>query len=208
MHFDDFQYLFPPRPNKSIPQGLLGFYEQRGYIAQAKKNGACSVIAISPDKKITAMNRHREAHKAWTANPETMTLFTDLPGDGWYVFVAELLHAKVAGIKDTNYINDVLVVDGKYLVGTNFVERQAMLQTMFLTGDETETDSHFVLNKTTWLARNHSSGFDALFTSLDKPEDEGLVLKSPKVPLAPCFREGSNEGWQVKCRRQTKNFGF
>jgi len=41
MIFEQFQYLYPPRPEKAVQRPFLGFYQDRGFLAQAKKNGRC-----------------------------------------------------------------------------------------------------------------------------------------------------------------------
>jgi hypothetical protein len=209
MRYESYAYLYPPRPEKAIPPNLFAYYQRKGWVAQAKKNGTCNVIAVSPTKELICMNRHREDQKLWAPTPASTAAFKDLPGTGWYVFVAELLHSKVAGgVRDTNYINDILVDDGKYLVGEKFSTRQDLLQARFRRGGQAETDSHWLIDENTWLARNREGKFQQFFDSLDKPEDEGIVLKDPNAALAVCSREKSNVGWSVKSRRTHKNFGF
>jgi hypothetical protein len=146
MRYDSFAYLWPPRPDQPIPQTLLPYYENSlGYVAQAKKNGTCNIIAVKPslwradnnaDDWMVCMSRHKEDHKLWTPTAASSAIFKGLPGEGWYVFVAELLHSKLKeGPKDTNFINDILVADGDYLIGKTFGERQYMLYDLFL-GEE------------------------------------------------------------------------
>lgn len=204
--FDEFRYLWPPRPETAVPSNLLGFYENLGWVAQVKKNGTCNVIAVSPEGEIIAMNRHQEPHKLWAPTEASSAAFTNLPGNGWFVFVAELLHSKVAGgPRDTNYVFDLLVADGEYLVGKTFAERATMLDAIF---PETigETTSHRVITPNTWVARIHKGPFLPLFEGLTAAEDEGIVLKNPNAELEYCFKQSSNNGWQVKNRRQHKNY--
>ena len=52
MDYTEYSYLYPPRPDAKVPQGMLGFYEKRGWIAQVKKNGTCTVIFAHKDKVI------------------------------------------------------------------------------------------------------------------------------------------------------------
>ena len=33
MQYDSYSYLWPPRPEKPVPEGLIAFYEQRGWWA-------------------------------------------------------------------------------------------------------------------------------------------------------------------------------
>ncbi len=153
------------------------------------------------------MNRHNERHKAWQPDESTRKAFRDLPG-GWYVFVAELLHSKVPSIRNTNYINDILVADSESLVGTTFAERQKMLSELFPGAVPSMARSHSVIDSNTWLARNYKGGFQTLFDSLTAAEDEGLVLKDPQATLNYCSRATANSGWQVKCQKPTKVLSF
>jgi hypothetical protein len=208
MRYDAYKYLFPPRPEKAVSPEMLGFYDQQGWVAQIKKNGTCSVIAVSPTKELVTMNRHNETHKLWDPTPASSAAFKALPGTGWYVFVAELLHSKVAGgPRDTNYLFDILVSDGEYLVGKTFAERADILDSLF-PDSIGETQSHRIINSNTWVAKRHSGPFRELFDGLTADEDEGIVLKNPRTPLEFCFRKTNNASGQVKSRRQHKNYGF
>jgi hypothetical protein len=208
MRFDSYDYLWPPRPENAIPRPMISYYERRGWVAQAKKNGTCNVLAVAPNRALHCMNRHKAEHKLWSPTAASSACFRDLPGHGWYVFVAELLHSKVEGIRDTNFIHDILVADGRYLVGMTLDERQDLLADLFLTGPVEERAGHYVLNERTWLAKNERGDFMAFFDRLNRPEDEGIVLKDPKSKLALCLKPSSNAAWQVKSRRVHKNYTF
>jgi hypothetical protein len=202
--YNKFTYISPPRAESAIPPNLLKAYQRTNWIAQVKKNGTNSVIFVSPDKEVTAMGRHNNEHKQWQFTPESSAIFKTLPGRGWYVINAELMHSKVAGIRDINYIHDVLVEDGEYLLGSTYAQRYSRLLMLFLHKKPSGPISHFILDDHTWLARNHEGSFIDLFNSLDAPEDEGIVLKNMQGHLSP----KNNNGWTVKCRRSHKNFGF
>lgn len=206
MRFEEYSYLWPPRPEKAVPDAAIPFYETQGYWAQIKMNGTCSVLAVAPDRTIHAMSRHNDEHKLWKPSPHTADAFRDLPGDGWYVFVAELLHSKVKSLKDINYIHDVLVADGDYLVGETLAQRQQRLADLFEIEDE--LTSHYTIDAHTWLVKNHTNGFADLYAGLDADHEEGLVFKRADAPLALCSRASSNADWQVKTRRIHKNYSF
>ncbi len=208
MRYEEFAYLWPPRPEQAVAPRVLDGFEKRGWVAQYKLNGTCSVIFVSPDKIVRAMNRYNEPHKAWSPTPEVMADFARLPGRGWYVFVAELMHNKVPSIKNVNYTHDVLVADGEYLVGKTQEERQDILHDLLMTSDAVEHDSHYEISRHLWLPVEYDEGFTNLFNSLTAPEHEGIVLKDPRQKLAICSRKGSNTSGSIKCRRPHKNFSF
>lgn len=207
MDYVNYQYLWPPRPENKVPQTALNFYQQRGYWAQLKKNGTCTVI-FARGERVIFKTRHDDDHKLWTPNRETIEFFHS-DGDKWNVFVAELLHSKVKGIRDQLYIFDQLVSDGVQLVGTTFAERQEALLKRWPRMEEVgPTDlRQYRVGPHVMIAKNYTSGFDTLFKQLG-PEDEGLVLKDPKAKLKPCFKADSNAGWQVKSRVPHKNYAF
>lgn len=216
MEYTKYAYLWPPRPSECVPADTMGFYRRKGWVAQAKKNGTCNIITVFPDRTVRAMNRHEQEHKQWQFSENSARWFRALPGNGWWVFVAELLHSKTKSIKDINYVFDVLVADGELLEGKTFAERQEILQNLMLMGNEAETDTHWIVDPNVWLAKCFDKGFKTFFQKIseaakasdDAPSNEGLVLKNPHAPLALPFKQTANSGWQVKCRVPHKNFGF
>ncbi len=218
MKYDSFTYYFPPRASgKPMPAALLPAWEARGYWAQIKKNGTCNLMDITSDREIIAWNRHNEPHRAWQPDNRTRQAFMNLPGKGWYKFVAELMHSKIPGIRHINYVHDVLVADGESLIGTTFAARQKLLGELFPnTTAPNPKDAELygigytVIDEHTWLATNYLPGanFFELFRGLNAAADEGVVLKKPTATLAICAREGSNTSWQTKVRRPTKALHF
>ena len=203
--YNEFNVLSPPRAEKSVPSTMLSVYENLNWWAQYKKNGTYNVIYVSPEKKVVAKTRHLDDHKAWGWSKETKEPFEALPGKGWYVLCAELLHSKVPGIRDVNYLHDVLVYDGEYLLGQTYAQRYQKLQGLFLKAatEKVQTDSHWQLSQNLWLARNHKKGFKKIFDAMIDPEDEGIVLKDPNAVLG-----SASNRWSVKCRRPMKNYSF
>lgn len=205
--FSKYQYTYPPRADTDhrVAPFKLAHMQAQGYWAQAKLNGTSNVVAIDPDRQIIAMTRHREAHKAWQPDEITRRAFLHLPEPGFYVFVAELMHSKVPGFRHINYINDILVAGGRYLIGTTFAERQELLLDLYPNAVRHVSGMYSVIDDNTWLAINHTTQFTTLFDRwTQRPECEGLVLKDPKAKLAFCFKPTSNVKWLYKCRRETK----
>lgn len=207
MKYTKYQYLYPPRPNNAIPVNLLNTYERKGWVGQFKKNGTCNVTFVTPEREIIVMTRHNTKHKAWSPTIASSQFFKDLPGNGWYVFVSEMLHSKTPTIKDTHYIFDILVADGEQLVGKTFAERMELLATFIPEGAE-ETKSHYVVNKNVWIAKILQQDFETFFKDIVNPEDEGLVLKDPNAKLRLCFKQNANSNWMVKSRKSHSNYGF
>ena len=203
MKYDEYQYLWPPRPEQKIPQGLLTFYEKKGFWGQIKKNGTCTLI-FAKGNQVIFKTRHDDDHKAWTPKPEHVKFFQSKSNE-WCVFVAELLHSKTPHIKDQLYIFDMIVEDGEQLTGVTFAERQRRLYSRFPNGVY-ERDQYRV-HPNVSLAMNFKANYQDLWKSL-QDEDEGLVLKDPNAKLVACMKQTSNAGWQVKSRRPTKNYSY
>lgn len=190
-----------PRPETAIPPTLLPVFERRGYLAQVKKNGAYSVVSVASDGAVSTQNRYGEAHKAWHMSDDTRQYFAAFARRE-PTFCAELLHSKVPGLRDTHYLHDLIAVDGKSLAGSTYAERYATLHAIVGNGTG-GTNGYTIVGPRIWLARNVHRDFAGLYKSLDKPEDEGLVLKNPNVRWVP-----GRSDWCVKSRKQHKNFSF
>ena len=203
MVYDKYSYLWPPRPEKAIPRDLLNFYRARGYWAQVKKNGTCTVI-FSRGKEVIFKTRHNDDHRLWSPTPEHERFFQT--SDKWNVYVAELLHSKTPTVKNQLYIFDIIVDEGEQLVDTTFEERQLLLQSRWA-GDYEPLKHQTRVHEYVSVAENLTGDFDSIYDNL-QPEDEGLVLKNPTAKLKACLKPDSNAPWQVKCRVTTKNYSF
>lgn len=208
--YNEYRYLYPPRPESAIAPSSLGFYETRGWVAQFKKNGTGSVVFISPEKQITIMTRHATPHKQWQMTDhireELKRLF---PEKFWVVLIAELMHSKTKAIKNTLYIHDLIVWDNRFLLGSTFLSRQSILNEHLITNVETPT--HYICDTENkiWYAKRFSLGFKDLFFGIEDPAiDEGLVLKNPEGKLKDCDTPDRNASWQIKARHTTKNYQF
>ncbi len=220
MRYEEYNYLWPPRPEKPIPTTSIQFYEKRNWVAQLKMNGTCTVVFVSPEGELTFKTRHDDDHKNWTPTTKSTAIFDTLPRGNWHVFVCELLHSKTSMVKDTLYFFDVLVWEGEMLVGRTFTERMDLLQTIFDVGESDNvvslgSDGYYILNSNAWLAKTITSDLNAAWRVAEnqKPEEgapliEGIVLKNPKSRLDLPGRQKDNGKWQVKCRIGHKNYVF
>lgn len=201
------EYLFPPRPEAAFPPDSLSMYESNGYVCQAKKNGTCTLLVMTPSE-IIAYDRHGSRQKMWKGPNKDMTsgLRERLP-IGYSAIVGETLHSKVPGIRDVFYIFDIVAVQGQLLLGKTFRDRQKIIRDVFKGGKDYQT--HRDIGGGIWVAKNFIAGFSALYSKIIvNPEDEGLVVKHPDARLANMFKEGMNSSWQAKCRKPTKNYSF
>lgn len=187
-------FLYPPRPEHPIMPSMIPSFEQRGFVAQIKKNGTCSIVNVDAKGACRFYTRHGDTHKAWTPSTETKNYLSKFKDS---TFVFELLHSKGGGVRDTLYFFDVLALKGEDMVGVTFTARMEELRKALVLAPANMS-----------VAEVYTSGLSFLFSSLVDPLDEGLVLKDPKSVLRSCFQEGKNSHWQVKCRRPTKNYGF
>ena len=206
MTYDRYMYVWPPRPEVKIPVSMTNFYDKRGWMAQAKLNGTCTVI-FTNGKDCIFKTRHNDDHKAWSPLPEHVEFFNGTAREGkWNVFVAELMHNKSPLLKNVLYVFDMLVSGGIPLTGTTFEGRQRILE-QIIPGKEKdlwyEHDPYIV------RARNHVGVSSELYKRITEvPYVEGVVMKNPAAKLELCNRQDNNTGWQVKCRKVTKNYGF
>ena len=203
-----YRYLWPPRPENAAPPALIGFYQRRGWTAQIKKNGTCTVIFARGDEVIFK-TRHNEDHKAWVPQPQHAAFFSGRAK--WNVYVAELLHSKGPQLKNHLYLFDLLVSDGVELIGTTLSERQRILAERF------PTPSADIVGSRAGLGARMIAQDVSHATPIDNPIDawaslgvldEGLVFKDPNAKLATCSTSTANGGWQTKIRRGHANYSF
>lgn len=189
------RFLWPPRPEKAVSRELIGFYERRGWIAQIKKNGTCSTVRTYSGGDVEYWTRHDAKHLAWAGNDEINKFFSCFK-DSYFVF--ELLHSKGGGVRDHAYVFDVLKLNGRSLEGTTLRSRLATLSKIA------------PMTKRVEIAKTYDSGLTALYDNLSYRDSlsEGIVMKDPDATLQPCYKEGLNSTWQVKCRLPAKLYSF
>lgn len=216
-NYDKYSYLFPPRPVNTTHFTQLGIYDNGQFIAQPKYNGTCCNVFISKTE-LVVMNRHK---RNITSNYSEIDLKGLHKGDGWLVLCGEFLNKNKKG-EDGKPFNlkfviwDILVYDSKYLLGSTFSERMALLEQLYpcvkmVVGKELNSLSHlcFTNYKNCYKAPCYEYGFDVLYNSIvDTDLYEGLVLKRKDAKLSYGLTERNNSDWQIKCRKPTKNYDF
>jgi ATP-dependent DNA ligase len=209
MIYSAFRYLFPPRPATKSPASAIPTYERMGMWAQPKLNGSCALLFTNGEETVF-MNRHQERFaRELISREELATLHR---GEGWMVLVGEYMN-KSQRQKDRKVFNskfvvfDILVYEGKYLVNTTLRERQELLRKLYPT---VEFDSWIdKISETFYLVKNITKDFASSWKDITSIEMyEGFVLKKPEGKLATGFQMGNNTGWQLKIRKETKNYQY
>lgn len=131
--FNDYRYLYPPRPSYVISVNTLSNYDNGNYFAQAKLNGSCAVLFLDGKGNYKLTNRHNEPLTLFNPGIEFNKLHR---GKGYMVLCGEYMNKnkKDARGKPFNHkfvIWDVLVYDSYFLKGATLVERMNLLNELY-----------------------------------------------------------------------------
>lgn len=208
--YSSFKYIFPPRPEVKSPPSGLGTYERMGYIAQPKLNGSCAVLFVD-NRGAKLMGRHNNTFARELIDRGHLQNLQR--GPGYTVLVGEFMNKSQ---KDGNrklfngcfVIFDILVHNGKHLIGSSFLERQELLDTLY--GEGTSYDEYVnYISPSIYRVKNFKSNFVTLFNKITAVDMyEGFVLKRPNGILENGLRAANNMGWQLKIRKPTKNYKY
>jgi len=69
MKYNSYRYIYPPRPQNSVPSTDLNYYDNGSFIAQPKLNGSNCVI-FTDGVKVFKMNRHNDRLTRFEINDE------------------------------------------------------------------------------------------------------------------------------------------
>lgn len=197
-------YLYPEKPKLiSIGQPLFAALSNNPmWVAEPKYNGSRLVLSIDGEK-IEFWNRH--GRKFGYAPPDALrSTLMDFQREtsGWCLFDGELRHNKVKGIRDRIVIWDVLVWDGKLLVGVPYWQRRTYLPLHFPT-----TDSFRFIRQ--YPGGGNSASFKSLFREWTQdPEIEGMVIKNLNGKLNLSRTNCQDSNWMVKVRRPSAMYRF
>jgi ATP-dependent DNA ligase len=209
MEYTKYKYIFPPRPKNAVPKTALPTYDNDSYMAQYKFNGSnCVIMMNSTDVRI--MNRHSQPMSNFKIKDDIRKLYI---GDNWIVLNGEYMNkskkdecGKVFNQKLILF--DILVYDGKYLVGKTFEERYNLLHSLF---DKIPSDKPYIdkLNDSVYLIKNIDGNICSEYEDITKVDMiEGLVVKRKKAPLEMGLNELNNVKFQIKCRKPTKLYQY
>jgi ATP-dependent DNA ligase len=216
--YENYSYLFPPRPIQTTHHSELSKYDNSQFLVQPKYNGTCCNVFISKDEVIV-MNRHK---RTITSNYSDIDFRGMYRGEGWMVVCGEFLNKNKKG-EDGKPFNlkfviwDILVYEGKYLLGSTFIERMYILEQLYpciemmVDNNGLKSYNHlcFTSHKNIYKAPVYSNNFSKLYDSIvDTDLYEGLVLKRKDAKLSYGLTEKNNNDWQIKCRKPTKLYDF
>lgn len=211
MRFDGSLILYPPRPGTSVQPNTLAGYP--GWWAQRKYNGTRTMVYLSPEGDLALYSRHREPLKTYSCSPALRSGLSQIQSSsGWTVLDGELLHSKTKGLKDRLVVFDLLVHEGKYLLGSTYKKRYEILATSLKSPTQLEQHSGRGLALQTslcvslWLAPILPVTQESYSELLDLDEIEGLVLKNPGGVLLPGTRPDNNGDWLIRVRKPHKNY--
>lgn len=218
MLYNKFMYLYPPRPEHKTTSDTLDTYDNGEYIAMPKYNGsACMVFTNGIDLHV--YNRHKQK----LTNCSQHIDFKGLgPTKKWFCYAGEYLNKGKYGEtdvkeKDKFVIWDILVWDGVYLIGETLTKRLELLETIHpchrsvVTAEGLEQYKHLCCTRLNGIykAPAYTGNFYALYNEIVQTDlYEGLVLKKLNSKLSPGYNSANNTEWQIKARKQTRNYNF
>jgi hypothetical protein len=234
-------YIYPPRTKDPIPYADAQIFRDLGWVAQLKYNDSRCLIKYLPGDQIELWNRHAEKFRTYRA-PDF--LLEELRGlrrrlglstAEMSLLDGGLIDHKHPALNDVIAVWDVLVLNGKHLIGTAYEDRWALLDAIggepwLYTGKGCEKGVDFgkKIDDHLLVPRNYRGDeWDSIWNDLlpqvnaywtvGKPGDkdydcrpliEGLVYKNPKGKLGMGFREQNNGDWMAKSRVQTRRHRF
>lgn len=211
------KYIYPPRAEVKISPNMLTQYDDGTYFAQPKYNGCCSVVFLT-ENSFLAYNRHKEPMSKFETD-----IVPIHRGNGTMVLVGEYLNKSQLGefghdLNKSFVIWDILGYDDKWLIGQTNEERLRLLETLYpcnrmVVDSKGELIYYQHLCSTevkgVYKAPTYVHSFKTLYDVLvPTPLYEGLVLKKINAKLEFGFGEINNTSWQLKCRKETKNYKF
>lgn len=212
MLYNEFRYIYPPRPKNAIPQEDIDFYDNGRMIAQPKMNGSNSTIFTNGDE-FHVMNRHFERMTNHQIDKDEFIEALGLTNGEWYVINGEYMNKSKKDENDMVFnhkfiIFDYLVCESQYLVGQTFSQRIDLMDEKFGTEDS-EKDYLYKNSDNIYRVKNYTEGFLDKFKQLTQIDMvEGFVLKRKTARLEPGWNELNNVKSQIKARKPAKNYKF
>ncbi len=208
--YENYRYIYPPRPKNAIPDYELSSFDDGTFIAQPKLNGSNCVIFTNGQRSIV-MNRHNQRLTNFQLNEEELK---DIyRGSGWMVLNGEYLNKNKLDETGNSFnhkfvIFDIICFNSDYLLGKTFEERIQLLNNLY--GQKpSEKDYLFSVTKNIYHVKSFNTDFKGIYDRLT-PIDvvEGLVMKRKNAKLEIGSSENNNIKSQLKCRKPTRNYKY
>jgi ATP-dependent DNA ligase len=212
MKFENYRYVYPPRPKNAINPDELTFWDNNSLLAQPKLNGSNTTIYTNGEQVII-MNRHGARLTNFQIPlDEIKSLYRGVRGQ-WLVINGEYLNKSKqdeCGITFNHklIIFDILVYKSDYLVGQTFQQRVHLLDELYGKNDS-EKSYLYSVSDNVYRVKSFDTGFKSLFDQLS-PIDmiEGLVMKRKNAKLEIGNTENNNTKSQLKARKPTKLYKY
>jgi len=210
INYNNFYYIFPPRPKNAIPPSELNEWDDNSMIGQLKFNGSNAVIFMN-GKDVFVFNRHGDRLTNIDLDKDEISKLYS--GSGWMVINGEYLNKSK---KDENSLTfnhkliifDILVYNSEYLLGNTFIQRIELLDKLF-NKNESEKEYLFKVSENIYRVKSFLTGFKDMFDGYTKIDMiEGIVLKRKNSKLELGNTTDNNFKGQIKSRKKTKNYKF
>jgi ATP-dependent DNA ligase len=212
MKFNNFRYIYPPRPKNAVNPDELTFWDNQQMIAQPKLNGSNCLIFTNGDKQFV-MNRHNgRLTNFQISNDEINSIYRGTNKE-WFVINGEYLNKSKQDERGITFnhklvIFDILVFRSDYLVGKTFSERIDILDELY-GKQESDKDYLYKVTDNIYRVKSYQTNFKKIFDELTSIDlIEGLVLKRKNAKLEVGNTENNNTRSQLKFRKPTKNYKY
>jgi ATP-dependent DNA ligase len=193
-----------------MPPKDISRFDNGAMIAQPKLNGSNCLI-FTDGEHINVMNRHGQNLTNFVLNKdEILNLYN---GSGWMVINGEYLNKSKRDENGNTFnhkltIFDILVHNGKSLVGRTFNERIDLIYDIYGT-QKSDKEYLYQYSDNVFTVKTYYDGFEEAYNKLS-PIDiiEGLVCKRRSAKLELGTTQSNNTKSQIKFRKPSKNYKF
>ena len=212
MDYNEYRYIFPPRPKNAIPETDIDFWDNGRMLAQPKMNGS-NCLVFTNGVEMHVMNRHYQRMTNVDINKDELKEALNLIEGKWYVLNGEYLN-KSKSDENNKVFNhkfilfDLLVNESTYLLGSTFQERVDLMDEKFGTVDS-EKEYLYKNSDNIYRVKTYTEDFYNKFKELIKIDMvEGFVFKRKTARLEAGWNENNNVKSQIKARKKCKMYRF
>jgi ATP-dependent DNA ligase len=209
--YNNFKYIYPPRPRNAVTPEDLNFWDNGTLIAQPKLNGSNCVI-FTNGENFFIMNRHKQ--RLTNFKIDNLELSKIYRGDGeWMIINGEYMNKSKSDENGKVFnhklvIFDILAYNGEYLVGSTFSERVNLLDNIYGVVNS-EKDYLFSVTDNIYRVKSYNDNFSNIFNKFIEVDMlEGLVMKRANAKLELGATELNNVKSQIKCRKRCKSYKY